>query len=515
MNAPTKPRPSWAARLGGGSVGLLLLLSFVWAGPVTADPPGPGAARPDTAALARRAWAVTDLVLARHLDPPTRPEMLADAVAAVLEKAGVRPPDDLSDRLERVTDADQFAAVLCDVWPVKGAAEGLPGVLLQELLPWQPDVGGGELRTRDRWLSPTDLTVQEQLTQNRYVGTGIQVRDNSQANYPMIVVPYAGGPARRAGARAGDLVLEVDGVSMEGKKVGDLVAAVRGPEGTDVTLVVRQPDAEKARTLRMTRSVVPFETAVGYRRVGEREWDYRPDPALPIAYVRLTTVNVSTLRDLRRVEQRLQADGNKALVLDLRQCVPGGELAHFVLVADGLLDGGVLWRVRVPRGKVTEQRADRDCLFRDWPLAVLTNGSIAGTGPVALVAALQDGRRAAVVGEPTARAGYIRSLVPLPDGKDALVLTTGVLERASAPQEPAAGGSRLWDVRPDLPVAPSGEQRNAVFEWQRAQESPDAPGTGARPPEDAVLARAIDWLRASINDPGQPASPRQAGGRSP
>jgi carboxyl-terminal processing protease len=503
----------------------VLLLSSCWAALVpagpAAEPPKPD--RPDATAAARRAWAATDLILAHHLEPPPRQEMLLSGVRALLRKADVTPPASLRDRLARVTNAEQWAAVVRDVWPQEDAAEELSDALLQGLLPvdarqrlsaaievLQYALLPGPLRLRpvvqdlpfggDRLIRAADLKVQEQLTQNRYVGTGIQIRRDDKADCVMIVLAIPGGPARRAGARAGDLIVEVDGVSMRGKKVQELVAALRGGEGTDVTMVVRQPDAAETRTLRMTRSVVPFETAVGFRRTGEQSWQYRPDPKAPVAYVRLTAVKVSTLQELRRIERQLRADGAKALVLDLRGCADVGDLAYAAQVADGLLDGGLLWRVRGARGQVKEQHADRDCLFRGWPMAVLVNGATQGTGILALTAALQDNRRAVVVGQPTPWAGTVRSLIPLPDGQGSLVLTTGVLERPAAAREPAVGtAKRLWGVQPDHLVVPDGKQAVDVMAWHRAQESPDAPNANTRPPDDSQLAKAIELLKAALD----------------
>lgn len=452
----------------------LLLLSPGWA----------AAGDPDFDAVARRAWVITDLVAAHHVQPPSRLEMLTRGATHLFLRAESPLPDDLRTRLRTVTDADGLAAVLRSAWPAGGSADEF----LQGLLRLRP--GGTQPDGGDFLQSAVDLKLREQIAQNRYVGTGIQIQPHD-SGYTQIVLAFPSGPARRAGVRGGDLIVAVNGADMKGKSMIQLVDALRGDEGTDVTMTVRRPEADEAKALTMTRAVVPFNTVLGYRRTGESDWRYRPDPAQPIGYVRLGSLNVSTLHDLRRVERQLAADGCRAVVLDLRQCV-AGELHHVALVADGLIDGGVLWRVRGAQGRVTEQRADRDELFRGWPMVALIAETTAGAGMNALTAALQDRKRATLVGQPTPRAGVVRSLVPLPDDGGALIVTTGFLDRPTGQTE------KYWRVEPDHAVEMTSDQLKAIGMWQRAQENPDSADAGQASPTDPPLAKALELLRAAL-----------------
>src|SRR5262249_13842514 len=161
-------------------------------------------------------------------------------------------------------------------------------------------------------------TVVQQISGNRYIGTGVQLRFDDKRKLVKIVVPFRRGPARKAGARPGDLIIKVNDVATKGMSLEKVVTLLRGDEGTKVTVEVRQPGAKQTRTLQMTRSVVPFDSVYGYRRASEEDWKFRPDATAPIAYLWVKAINSSTLHDLRKLERRLKAEGARALVLDLR-----------------------------------------------------------------------------------------------------------------------------------------------------------------------------------------------------
>ena len=484
----------------------------------------------DADALARRLWAITGVILEHHVKPPSRQEMLSAGTTALLATAKgaspnqpgslgakigavnrLRPPavevlsDDLRHRISQLTSTEQLAVFLKEVWPKAGAAKNASAEGLETSL-WQglfQSVPGGA-----RQIPQRELKVMEQFNANRYVGTGIQISQNGKENLTQIMTAFPGGPARRAGAKESELILEVDGVSMQGAGIQKVVERLRGEEGTAVTMVVRQPGSQEKRTLAMIRSVIPFVTAEGYRRVSEEAWEYRIDPAVPVAYVRLNAVRSSTLHELRKIERRLQADGCRALVLDLRYSQ--ADLHHATILADGLLDGGVLWRLRDKHNKVTEVRADRDCLFRDWPLAVLVGNSIGrGIGVQALATALQDNHRAILVGELLTSVGYVTTPVPLPDGQGALFLATAILERAaSGPPAtvvaiPGKKVPPVWSLQPDHQVRMSNEQRKALQQRLFGERKTDAKAGNEKTPDDPQLAKAVELLRATLDTTAQ------------
>jgi carboxyl-terminal processing protease len=478
----------------------------------------PAAPAPDTAAFARQVWTITDLVLDKHVAPCTRQEMLLGGVRRLLEAAGRQPPADLSRRVSALTTQEQFTALLQEVWPTEGAKtakpEELEGSFLEGLLAAVPG--------KPPLITPAALKLEEQVAGNRYVGIGIQIRLNEEEHFPQIVDPFRGGPARRGGVRAGDLIVEVDGKDTRDVRLRQVVDWLRGEEGTSLTLVVRQPKETETRRLTLTRTKVPFDTVVGFRRQSEEAWGYRVDPDVPVAYARVLTFNSATLHHLRQLERTLRADGARALVLDLRfSTAQGVDLKPAEQVADALLDGGVMWRVH-EAGGVREVRADSECLFRGWPLAVLVSGDMMGLAPEAVAAALQDNGRAVVVGEPVAPrvtersilgepvgapdAGrYVTSLFHLPDERGGVMLRTARLERA--------GRDRDWPVRPDHVVTMDRKLMESLAVWLREQELSDPPaGARDRPPDDPQLAKAIELLRAALRK-GTDAGKSESNGR--
>jgi carboxyl-terminal processing protease len=450
--------------------------------------PNPGQ---DPASCANYLWSVTDVVLDRHFEPSARQEMLLSATRALLKAAKADPPHDLSRRVSAITTREQFTDLLREVWPKTPDAEKADGkklgaAMLDGLL---AGIGGkGELVPA---LMPAqDRKIMEQISGNRYVGIGIQIRVHAEEKRAQIVLPIKSGPARKVGIKPGDVILQVDGKDTHDVSLSKVVEWLRGEEGTAVTVVVRQPGETEARTYKMTRTVVPFETVYGYRRGSGDSWDYRIDPAGPVGYVWVRTLNSATLHDLRQAERRMQAAGLRALVLDLRSSHGGGMLQHAELFADGLLDGGLMWSVRHRGGPAQEFRADRECVFRDWPLAVLIDETVSDNAQGAVIAALRDNGRAVLVGEPTHNTGQVRSLVPLPDGQQ-VILPTGRLERAAKGKE--------WPLEPDHRVALSAAQREAVEQWRRDKDLPELPpGTEDKPPADPQLAKAVEVLRAAL-----------------
>lgn len=446
-------------------------------------------AKPEPTAVAGRLWAVMDLIQDHHIEPPARQQMCLGAVRGLLSAGGAPVSPDLSRSASAVQTREQFAELVQRSWPQTAPKEPEKAMLrgLLQVVPGSPLL-----------LTAADLKSAGPVPPGElYVGTGIQVRYSPADKLVQIILPFRRGPARRAGARPNDLIVAVDGVSMAGKDLETVVRTLRGKEGTSVSMAVRQPGATETRTLTMIREIVPFDTLFGYRRLSEDQWDYHVSPNSMVGYVRVAELTGSTVNELRHLERRLRDDGIKALVLDMRFSSPT-DLRHAAQVTDCLLDGGALWRIRDNRGRAQEAKAAPDCVFRDWPIAVLINGKTGRMGPSLLAAALKDNGRAILVGEAVQDDGYLNSVIPLPGGHGALRLPTARLERAVAqkPDEDHPGG---WSVKPDHPVGMSESEQQALAKWQSDKLLPELPpGTTDAPPTDPQLARAVELLTEAL-----------------
>ncbi len=434
--------------------------------------------------------------------------MILSGIKALYKTAGATVPEGLSRRVSSVTSPEQLATLLQDVWPAgtnrSVAANVLEEALLNGLL--------GNVSGDAQLILQKERKVQEQLEGNRYVGIHVALGMDDGEKRPKMIDVMEGGPADRAGVKRGDLIEQIDGVDTKGMTLRDYIDRLRGDEGTNVTIKVRQPKAADARTFVITRGQHAHASIVGRRKRSGGGWDARLIDPEPIGYLKINEMVASTPHELRKLEQQLEGEGIKALVLDLRG-FHSNSVHTAVLLADSLLERGAIGRIRTSRGQTTYQ-ADSDALFRGWPLAVLVDESTSGATEW-LAAALQDNRRAKIVGTPTSSAlinpgyGVVTSLVPVSGGKWSVSLATGTLERGNGsplslfdraiptlikPPANAAVG-----VHPDHRLAENVPNPNgSAVQWNQAQKMRNSPDPAQRNPPDLAEMKALELLRQSL-----------------
>ena len=278
----------------------------------------------------------------------------------------------------------------------------------------QLDVAAAEgmvasLDPHSAFLDAAEYEAMRVSTSGHYSGVGIEVAE--QDGKVVVVAPIEDSPADRAGVRAGDVLLEIDGRAVAAGQLDDAIDNMRGFVGSSVKLVLARAGEPEPLQFELERSDVRVRTV-------------RAEP-LPghYGYVRITHFNEATERDFGRSLTQLQADRPLAgLVLDLRGN-PGGVLESAVNVADDFLDSGVIVRAegRTAESRF-EMRATRGDLLRHAPLVVLVDrGSASGAEIVA--GALRDHGRATLMGERTFGKGSVQTVMPLRNGQ-ALKLTT-------------------------------------------------------------------------------------------
>ncbi len=343
---------------------------------------------------------------------------------------GTTVPVGLSRRVSAVTTSEALAALLEESWAATTGKSATPEDMKRALLDGLLRNVSGE----PQLVPAKEQKVQEQAEGNRYVGIHVALRWDEDTKRPVVNDVIEGGPADRAGVKPLDLIEQVEGLDTQGKSLRDVIDWLRGDEGTSVTIKVRNPSTTSPRTYKIVRGQHPRPSIKGWRKRANGDWEYRMIDSKPIAYVQISELVGSTPHELRKLAKQLESEGLKAIVFDLRG-LRSNSVHTALLLADYLLDGGTIGRVRTNKGETT-YRADADALFRGWPLALLVDAGTSGAVEW-LAAACQDNHRAVVIGAPTRSArltwgnAIVTSSLPVGGGEWALVLATGVLERGN------------------------------------------------------------------------------------
>ncbi len=343
----------------------------------------------------------------------------------------------------------------------------------------------------------------ETQSEGNFSGVGIQINIDHGTGLPLVVSPMVGTPAYEAGILAGDLILEVDGQSTENMSMSELIRAIMGEEGTEVTLtVVHEGDKQPAK-IAITRGKIEVESVLGWERYTNdpSRWDYYLDHDANIAYIRLVAFNEHTADDLRKALLQLQKQGVQGLILDLRDN-PGGLLTQAIEVSDLFLDQGEIVSTRDRNGRGRSWSASEgDTLLKpagQHPMVVLINRNSASAAEI-VAAALQDHQRVAVVGERSFGKGSVQRVIELPglgDGAAALKLTTNTYWRPSGKnihRLPDAGESDEWGVspNPEMTVKLTPEERLAYLRYRRAKDV--VAGKGGKQADDEAAQLAEDF----------------------
>jgi carboxyl-terminal processing protease len=247
---------------------------------------------------------------------------------------------------------------------------------------------------------PAKGEIDRQVMAGEFGGIGAYVSQD-QAGQLVIAAPFSGLPAEQAGLKAGDVVLEVDGVSPQGLSLDDAAAHLRGAIGTKVELTVYRPSDGSQFQVEITRAKVEMPT-VQSARYGD------------VGYVRLFIFNDLATSSLEREIKSLENQGAKALILDLRGN-PGGLLDQAVSVSDLFLGEGVVVTQRDREGEEIVYRSTDGGPAEQIPLVVLIDGGSASASEV-VAGALKDRGRAALIGQTSFGKGSVQHVHDMEDG---------------------------------------------------------------------------------------------------
>lgn len=274
---------------------------------------------------------------------------------------------------------------------------------------------------------------QELLIETRGSFSGVGIEITMRDDVLTVVSPIEGSPAYEAGIMAGDKIIKINDKFTRGMSLADAVKHIRGKKGTKVKLTIIRGHQEKPLEFSIIRGVIPLRSVRGLLLAPE------------IAYVRISNFQSNTARDLSGALKKMEKDRPlKGLILDLRNN-PGGLLSQAIEVSDLFLDSGVIVSTRGRNSaQDMEVSAKKDGTEPHYPIVVLVNGGSASASEI-VAGALQDNKRALILGTKTFGKGSVQTIIPLSDGS-ALRLTTARY------YTPSGRSIQLSGITPDIKV---------------------------------------------------------------
>ena len=361
-----------------------------------------------------------------------------------------------------------------------------------------------ELDPFSNYINPDDLGNFRDEVEKEFGGIGIQVGfiPPSGANRRLTVTaPLPGTPAFKAGVRPGDVILEINGKSVEQMEMSDAVKEMRGPAGEDVNVTLQHAGSNEIVKLTMQRAIIEVPTVLGDTHKTDGSWNFMLDDQRKIGYIRLTGFSRHSARELVEALRELNDAGMKGLVFDLR-FNPGGLLNIAVEIADLFIEEG---KIVSTKGRNTVERpamARKEGTLSGFPIAVLVNRFSASASEI-VSAALQDHDRAVIVGERTYGKGSVQNVIDMEGGKSALKLTTASYHRPNGKnihRFPDSKEEDDWGVRPNdgYAIKFSNEDLIRYDAYRRQRDDIRAPEGPRVEFADSQLNKALEYISSKL-----------------
>ena len=357
------------------------------------------------------------------------------------------------------------------------------------------------------YLTPELYKELQMDTQGRFGGLGIEI--TVKGGILTVVSPIEDTPAAKAGVKPGDQIFKIEDEFTKDMTLVDAVKKMRGPKGTKITISVKREGVPELINFTLMRDTIRVQSV----RSRNLEEGY--------GYIRLAQFQERSDRDLQKALEKMAAEkaGLKGLVLDLRNN-PGGLLTQAVRIADLFLDSGM---IVYTEGRIESQKqkyfAQKDGSWMDFPMVVLVNGGSASASEI-VAGALQDHKRAVVLGTKTFGKGSVQTILPL-DDNSALRLTTARYFTPKGRSIQAMGivpdiiveSAPQQEAKVDEKRRPSLREENLPGHLQNQQQTPNSqqepgekekekqiPSSGPTGDDsidnDAQLKRALDLLKS-------------------
>ncbi len=318
-----------------------------------------------------------------------------------------------------------------------------------------------------RFMDPEEFNNMQIDTSGELTGVGIQITKDEKTDRLIIVAPIEDTPAFNAGLLSKDIITKIDGKDTKGMDVNDAVKMIRGKPGTTVSLTVERNGKQFNYTVtRATIELHPVKARVENSSLGK------------IGYIRLTQFSAQAAQEMRQAMQNEEKEQVKGYILDLRSN-PGGLLYASVDIARMWIDDGIIVSTVNRVGTMEEQKANASALT-DKPLVVLVDGGSASASEI-LSGALQDHKRATIIGTRTFGKGLVQSVRPLGDGSGLAVTIAKYLT-------PNGRDIHKHGIDPDIVYELSEQQRKDL------QGDRTLVGT----PKDPQFAKALEVLTQQV-----------------
>jgi carboxyl-terminal processing protease len=356
------------------------------------------------------------------------------------------------------------------------------------------------------YIDTTELKQFNESVDQEFGGIGIQVTVEPKTRQLMVMTPLPGTPAYKAGVRAGDHIIEIDGKPtadfQDGREMESAVKLMRGKPGEAVKVKIQHIGAPMAEVVEIVRAIIKTPTVLGDHYDPNGDWSYLMAGDEKIGYIRLTSFGRNSVEEVHDALEALKKDGMKGLVLDLR-FNPGGLLTAATAISDFFIESGIIVSTKGRNTETQEFKAKKAGTYSGFPMVVLVNRYSASASEI-VSACLQDHKRAIVVGERTWGKGSVQNVIELEGGKSALKLTTASYHRPSGKnihRLPKATEKDEWGVMPNegFEVKLSNEEMGKLFDARREQEVLRS-GEKPKPSEfvDTQLNKGLTWLREQL-----------------
>ncbi len=356
------------------------------------------------------------------------------------------------------------------------------------------------------YMDPKSFRDMQVQTRGEFGGLGIEV--TMEDGLVKVVAPIDDTPAAKAGVRAGDIITHLDDEAVQGLTLNQAVEKMRGPVNTKIKLRIVRKGVDKPIEVSIVRDVIRVRS-VRSRVDGD-----------DVGYIRITQFNEQTTDGLKKALADIQAqvpnDKLKGYVVDLRNN-PGGLLDQAISVSDAFLERGEIVSTRGRNAEETQRfNARAGDLSKGKPLIVLINGGSASASEI-VAGALQDHKRATLVGTRSFGKGSVQTIIPLGAGNGALRLTTARYFTPSGRSIQAKGITPDIEVLQDVPdevKARADTKGESSLRGHLKAEGEEKSGSQSYVPPDAkddkALNMALDLLRGTQVNPAFPPNPKSA-----